>query len=155
MAIKGDTKLKKFFPDYFNRFEMPAGAHEESINVYRACKTGQCDKGSFLPSFEENNFAYLSGDDPDDPSVYSLSTYEKPKDIKRFVNFTSEYKKPYKIAFGNTSPECGLVQRTSERTGKKGSHVDWWLYETSTPYMNFSIITDFNGYYEKYKIERM
>jgi len=145
------NKLSRIFPDYFNRFELPAGAHEESITVYRACKSHKCDQDSFTPTFEEQGYQYLEGQSEKDPSVYSLSTVETPKDIKRFVNINSEYKKPYKIAKGCTNPVHGLVQRTKERTHKKTSHVDWWLYENSTPYQDFQIIDDFNQYYHNYK----
>lgn len=146
-----ESKLEKFFPDYFARFELPAGAHAENIVVYRACKTGQCDCNSFLPSFEENGCVYLEGDDPKDPGVYSLSTYEKPNDIKRFVKLTSEYGKPYKIAVGETVPKYGLVQRTKERKKKAKSHVDWWLYRDAKPYNSFTIIEDFEAHLEEYK----
>lgn len=146
-----EEKLSKLFPDYFDKFDLPEGAHEEKIVVYRACKTGQCDSESFLPSFEENGCQYLEGDDPKDPSVYSLSTFEKPNDIKRFAKFTSEYGKPYKIAVGETNPQFGLVQRTKERKKKAKSHVDWWLYRDAKPYEAFTIIDDFEDYLEEYK----
>lgn len=47
-------RIEKIFPDYFQRFKLPDGAREELIKVYRACRSGKCDKNSFLPSFEEN-----------------------------------------------------------------------------------------------------
>ena len=146
-----ESKLAKLFPDYFARFELPDGAHEEKIVVYRACKTGKCDDISFMPSFEENGCKYFDGDDPMDPGVYSLSTYEKPNDIKRFVKFTSEYGKPYKIAIGKTDPQYGLIQRTKERRKNAKSHIDWWLYRDSKPYNSFAIIEDFDGHLEEYK----
>lgn len=150
---KEQRRLKKIFPDYFSRFELPEGAREENIVVYRACKTGNCDEESFKPSFEENGFQYFENDDPKDPGIYSLSTYEKPKHIKRYVKFTSEYGKPYKIAVGKTDPQYGLVQRTKERKKKANSHVDWWLYQDAKPYKSFVIIDDFEQYLETYKEE--
>lgn len=145
-------KMKKFFPEYFNLFTMPEGAKEERITVYRACKSWKCDKESFTPTYEERGMRYFAGDDPTDPSLYSLSAYEKPKGVKRFAMMDENHPKPHKIAIGTTEPECGLVQRTSERKGKSaGSHVDWWLYEGAEPYKYFSIITDFDEYYENYK----
>ncbi|MDD6208578.1 MAG: hypothetical protein PUB10_08680 [Clostridiales bacterium] len=146
-----NERLKRLFPSYFDRFELPDGAHEESITVYRACKTQACDKESFTPSFEEQGLVYMAGDNPENPGLYSLSTFEKPKDVKRFVNMQSEYQKPYKIAVGNTEPKYGLVQRTKERTGRKTSHVDWWLYQGAKPYEVFQIIDDFETYFEEYK----
>jgi len=151
MEVKKE-RIKKLFPWYFSNFELPIGAREEAILVYRACKTQKCDKESFTPTFEEQGCKYFDDDDPSDPSLYSLSTYENPKHIKRFVTMNSEYKKPYKIAKGFTNPECGLVQRTRERNKnlKKSSHVDWWLYIDARPYESFQIIDDFEAYLEEY-----
>lgn len=149
--MEASNKRLKKFPWYFRNFELPMEAREEAILVYRACKTQECDKESFTPTFEEQGCKYYEQDDPSDPSLYSLSTYEKPKDIKRFVTLNSEYKKPYKIAKGFTDPECGLVQRTRERNKKhKNSHVDWWLYIGARPYEKFQIIDDFQNYLENY-----
>ena len=80
------TRIEKIFPDYFQRFKLPDGAREESIKVYRACRSGRCDKNSFLPSFEENGCVLNPMADSTDPGQYSLSTFEKPKDVKRFAN---------------------------------------------------------------------
>ena len=145
MIRKDKDRLKRMFPAYFELFELPEGAREEDITVYRACKTWKCDKESFTPTFEERGCQYFNGDDPKNPGLYSLSTAEKPKDIKRFVKFNSEYQKPY------TDKSCGLVQRTREREKKrKDSHVDWWLYENAEPYKFFEMIDDFESYYEEY-----
>ena len=144
-------RIDRFFPDYFKRFKMPEGAHEESITVYRACRSGKCDEDSFLPSFEESGFELNPLLDEDDPSQYSLSVYEKPKDVKRFVSMLSDYSKPYKIAVGETTPSLGLVQRTRERTGQKNSHVDWWLYIGAKPHTSFKLIDDFDKFFEEYK----
>ena len=141
-----EDKIARIFPDYFDRFELPEGAHEELIEVYRACKSGKCDEQSFIPSFEENDFALHPMADADDPGQYSLSTYEKPKDVKRFAGVMSDIREPYRIAKGKTNPKYGLVQRTRERTRRRTSHVDWWLYKNANPYREFSIIEDFDKY---------
>ena len=68
-------------------FDLPEGAREENITVYRACKTWKCDKESFTPTFEEQGCRYLEGDDPKDPGLYSLSTTENiMKNIKEVGN---------------------------------------------------------------------
>lgn len=147
-----EERMKRLFPEYFKCFEMPKGAGEERITVYRACRTGECDALSFMSSFEQQGCKYLEDDDPKDPSLYSMSTYEKPKDVKRFVKMNSEFKKPYKIAIGNTEPDYGLVQRTREREKKKkNSHVDWWLYKNAEPYKEFEIIQDFELHLDEYR----
>lgn len=149
-----DKKIERLFPDYFSRFHLPDGAREERITVYRACKTGKCDRISFTPSFEEKGFRYFADEDPSDPGLYSLSVYENPKDIKRFVKMNSEFQIPYTIAVGNTESQYGLVQRTRERENRKTSHVDWWLYKDAKPYEAFSIIPDFEEYIDEYKKNR-
>lgn len=146
-----ESELKRIFPEYFSKFSLPEGAHEERILVYRACKTNKCDKKSFTPTYEEQGCQVRDCDDPTDPSLYSLSTYEKPRDVKRFAITNSDIREPIKIAMGYTEPSCGLVQRTRERTGRRTSHVDWWLYVDAEPYKYFEIIEDFADYLENYK----
>lgn len=154
MEDKTTKKIEKIFPDYFTRFELPAGAREERIKVYRACRSGKCDSASFLPSFEERGFILNPLADPTDPGQYSLSTYEKPTHIKRFAGVMSDMYVPYRIAVGITNPKHGLVQRTRERKKKSGSHVDWWLYRDATPYDEFEMISDFEEHLQSYIRER-
>ena len=85
MDEKQTKRIEKIFPDYFDRFEMPAGAREENIKVYRACRSGKCDRDSFLPSFEENGFTLNPLADPTDPGQYSLSTFESHAEIHPFL----------------------------------------------------------------------
>lgn len=141
----------KKFPIYFERFELPKDAKEERIRVFRACKTQKVEKESFLPTYEENNYKHLAGENPENPGLYSLSVYENPKDVKRFADMNGRFQPPYKIAEGITEPKCGLSQRTKERMkGRKpkykGSHVDWWIYEKAEPHQYFELIEDFNEY---------
>ena len=147
-------RIEKIFPDYFQRFKLPDGAREELIKVYRACRSGQCDKESFLPSFEENGCVINPLADSADPGQYSLSTFEKPKDVKRFAGVVSDMKIPYQIAVGETNPRHGLVQRTKERSKKRTSHVDWWLYKDASPHEEFEIIVNFEEFFQNYMKER-
>lgn len=154
MDKKEQTTLERIFPDYFERFELPEGARSESIKVYRACKSGKCDRNSFLPTYEENGFAVDDGADETDPGQYSLSTYEKPTHVKRFAGVMYDIKEPCRIAAGLTNPIHGLVQRTRERKRCKSSHVDWWLYKDAAPYREFEIINDFDSFLADYIRER-
>ncbi len=147
-------RIEKIFPDYFQRFKLPDGAREELIRVYRACRSGKCDRNSFLPSFEENGCEINPLVDSADPGQYSLSTFEKPKDVKRFAGVISDMEVPYQIAVGETNPRHGLVQRTKERTKKRTSHVDWWLYKDASPYDEFEMIVNFEEYFLNYMKER-
>lgn len=155
MESKDTERIEKIFPDYFKRFTLPEGAREERLRVYRACRTGKCDKDSFLSTFEQNRFTIPPLSDPADPGQYSLSTYEKPTHIKRYADLTSDLQIPYKIAVGITEPRHGLIQRTRERIKKKkGSHVDWWLYKDAAPYNEFELIPDFEKHLQEYIRER-
>ena len=146
MREKTQQRLQKIFPEYFELYGVPPKeAHEECIHVYRACKTGKCDKDSFMPTFEEKGRKYDAADSFFDVGLYSLSTFEKARDIKRFASMNSDCGIPYAIAEGVTDPKYGLVQRTKERIGRKTSHVDWWLYCGATPWKCFRIIPDFNA----------
>lgn len=152
--MNNEDRVKNIFPDYFERFELPDGAKGQFINVYRACRSGKCDADSFMPSFEEAGYVLNSLADSEDPSQYSLSTYEKPTHIKRFASMTSDMKVPYTIAKGVTDPKYGVSQRTRERKPRSGSHVDWWLYKNATPYEVFDVIPDFDSYLKEYIKER-
>lgn len=133
---------EKKFPSYFENFEMPEWAREQELEVYRACATGKVDKKSFLNSFEENGFQVSLGGEEDDPQEYSLSSYTKFKDVKRFMTMDSRFGVPFKIAKGITKPIHGICLETKEwkrNMGIKyrGSHVDWWLYENAEPWKEF------------------
>lgn len=156
------NKLIKKFPAYFQNFVLPDGAVELELEVYRACKSNCVDKESFTPTFEELEYNKLSENQLkevlsnrsmkiNDPSLYALSTFEKPKDVKRFAITNSACRPPMRIAKGITSTKCGLTQRTKERTRKRTSHVDWWLYSESNPHEYFELIDDFEKYLDVYR----
>lgn len=147
---KSKERMERLFPEYFKNFILPEGAREESIQVYRACKSGKCDAASFMPTFEEQGCVVDETDDITDPSLYSLSSYEKPNHVKRFASLTSDMQVPYKIAIGVTNPLYGLVQPTKERKPGSRSHVDWWLYKGATPYKEFELIPDFEQHLKDY-----
>lgn len=135
-----DTALtQKVFPAYFQNFEMPATAEEQVINVYRACPTRAIDHGSFLNTYEENGFNVPADKEANDPQVYCLSTCIRPKDIRRFVIIDSRFQPPWLMAKGCTSTTCGIACETKswKPQVKRGSHVDWWLYENAEPWRFF------------------
>ena len=138
-------KAEKIFPSYFKNFSMPKWAREQELEVYRACATGKADSKSFLNSYEENGFKISVNGRSDDPQEYSLSTYMKFKDVKRFMAMDSRYGVPFVIAKGVTSPAHGICLETKEwkrYLGQKyrGSHVDWWLYTNVKPWQEFEVI---------------
>ena len=136
--------IEKAFPAYFEKINLPIWARPQELRVYRACATGKIDKASFLNSYEENGFSVMPGADESDPSQYSLSTYEKYKDVRRFMKMTSKYHVPFTIAEGITNPEYGICLSTREwkqHLGEKSksSHVDYWLYRDATPWLDFHL----------------
>lgn len=141
-------QAEKKIPSYFLNFQMPEWAREQELEVYRACATGKVDKESFLNTFEENGFCVNAGEKDDDPQQYSLSSYKKFRDVKRFMTMDSRFGVPFKIAKGITNPIHGICLETKEWKKNlgikyKGSHVDWWLYENAEPWKEFEeVIVD-------------
>lgn len=103
---------------------MPDAATEQEIYVYRACPTRKIEKASFLNTYEENGFQVPVGLGSDNPQVYSLSTYFRLNDIRRFVIIDSKYNPPFLLAKGHTTGDSGVSCKTSEWKHVKGSHVD-------------------------------
>ena len=142
-------EIKKTFPAYLDANIIPVWAKEQSIEVYRACRSGKVDHCSFMNSFEENGFKATENLGEFQASAYSLSTYTKIKDVKRFMTMTSDFGVPFIIAKGTTEPNYGVCLETrvwKKQLGEKSktSHVDWWLYENATPWLGFKEV----DYYE-------
>ncbi len=149
-----DNRIKRIFPDYFSKYNVPPKeAREESLEVYRACRTNKLERASFLPTYEEHGFQFIQEDEKNDPSTFSLSVYEKPRDVKRFAIVNSSIRPPYKIVKGETNPIYGKILRTKEYKPerKKSSHIDWWLYVDAEPYKDFELIDDFEKYLKERK----
>ncbi len=131
-------KIKSKFPVDFPVDMLPDGAKEENIEVYRICRSGKIEPKSFLPTYlDELAHTKENENTTQDIGHYSLSTFENENEARRMFKFFRG-KQPEAIAAkGITDSSCGLTQRTKERTKKKGSHVDWWLYEGAEPHRFF------------------
>lgn len=103
-----NKQAEKKFPSYFKNFEIPEWAREQELEVFRACATGKVDRESFMNSFEENGYKISKDGDEHDPQEYSLSTYIKFRDVKRFMAMDSRYGVPFVIAKGVTKPAHGI-----------------------------------------------
>lgn len=140
-------EIEKRFPSYFENFSLPDCAVEQSIDVYRACPTRKLERASFLNTYEENGFSITLGGRADDPQEYCLSTYQRLRDIKRFVSIDAKFSPPFVLARGTTDPSCGVSCPTKEwKKRHKSSHVDWWLYEGAEPWKHFAEV----NYEEEY-----
>ena len=156
---------KKVFPEYFKNFTMPKAAQEQVIeHVYRACRTRKIERDSFLNTYEENGFKVPPNAPPGteaDPQFYCLSTYQKLKDVKRYVTMNDayqplegeQYPRPWLLARGHTTKEDGRScmsntwkkysddPKKQQKKAQKDSHVDWWLYEGAEPWLAFEVTT--------------
>ncbi len=65
-----------------------------------------------MNSFEENGYKISKDGDEHDPQEYSLSTYIKFRDVKRFMAMDSRYGVPFVIAKGVTKPVHGICLET-------------------------------------------
>jgi len=137
------AQAKKVFPAYYDNFKMPPEAKEQELTVYRACETRKLERESFLDSYEANGFQVPANFEPTDPIVYSMSTYLKLRDVKRFVVTNSKHQPPFALAKGITDPIHGICCET--RQWKEGypnssSHVDFWLYKDAEPWRSFALV---------------
>ena len=128
-------QIKKKFPYDFPVDLLPPGAKEERIKTYRVCTTGKVENESFLPTYIE--FKNIKEFDESDIGDYSLSTFNEHREVKNILKLLSKRKPISILAIGYTDPSCGPCQRSKERTGKKTSHIDWWLYEGAQPHLFF------------------
>lgn len=136
-------KFPKSFPPDFEKNILPKEARKEDIKVFRIMKSGKINKEGFLSTYEETIKKIRpenKNDNKKDPSYYSTScdlTLEKAKYVLEMIMRHCP-PKPI-IAEGVTKGECGVCQRTYDRTGKEKdkNHVDWWLYEDAQPQKYF------------------
>ena len=137
-----EDKTKKF-PNYFPIGQLPVGAKEQNIEVYRMCKWGIVERKAFFSNYEEAVFLgiELKGYSHEnyllDIDKHSVSSFEKQEDAKSRLKLFTRHKPACIIAKGITDASCRPSQRTAERKKCRDSHVDWWIYETAHPHMHF------------------
>lgn len=142
---------KKFPNDYpSNLLEriIEDGAKEQLLTVYRICNDGIINRDAFNSSFVDNKNRIntkkgLINRDAvliENIGNYSTSCFEDYKEIKRTLRMMQKYHPEPIIAQGVTDPGCGLSLRITESKFRKrrGSHVDWWIYENTTPQNYFN-----------------
>lgn len=137
--------MKKYpdcFPDDFEKHILPKGAELQNKKVYRIIKSGEISRDSFISTYEEVQRGLRPmpkrGMDLRDPGTYSTSCHMEYEDACLLKNVFMRHHPAALIAEGVTEKSCGPSQLTSEReTGKKDSHVDWWIYENSSPQNHF------------------
>lgn len=135
-------ELKAKFPSYFPIDELPEGAKEQELKVYRVCKWGKIEHRAFLTTYEEK--LYLNCDlkgmelEPDLDDC-SMSCYEALKDAQRRLDYFTEKEPASILSQGVTEGAYGLSQQTRQRKKVRlKSHVDWWLYKDVDVHYDFS-----------------
>lgn len=140
MSVKA-AELHEKYPPGFPVEDLPEGAREERIDVYRVCRSGKVDPSSFLPTYlDELAMTKENAEGDHDIGYYSLSTFFKENDARRVLKFLRGKQPCAILAIGSTDPSCGLCQRTRERKKNAKSHVDWWLYQGVEPHIFFQEI---------------
>jgi len=130
------TKFPEAFPDNFETDILPKNIPPLTLQVYRICISGIIDKNAFLNTYESVQQGLQQKPpewDLDDPGIYSTSCFEKVKDARNILKCLKKYNPPAFIMAGEAPYTLGPLQRTIERTGKKTSHIDWWLYRDADP----------------------
>lgn len=144
--MKALSKYPECFPENFESDILPEEAREENKAVYRVIKSGIINRDSFIGTYEEIQRGLIPPKkrmNPMDPGLYSTSCNIKYTEAEYALNmFMRHYPKPI-IAKGETEGSCGPCQLTSEREMRDDTHVDWWVYDKSTPQIYFSeVIVD-------------
>ena len=134
-------ELRRKYPPGFPVEDLPKGAKEERIDVYRVCRSGKVEPSSFLPTYLDELAKTKENDGEEhDIGYYAMSTFFKENDAKRALKFFRGKQPCAILAIGYTEPSCGLCQRTRERKKNAKSHVDWWLYQNASPHSFFQEI---------------
>lgn len=129
------------FPKNFETEILPVTEiNSTELPVYRIIKSGEINRDAFLSTWEERKEqAEL---DESDPGTYATSCNSDLEVLERLLKRMMRYHPNPIIAKVVTKVTCGPSQRTQERTLKKTSHVDWWIYDQSTPELHFTEVEE-------------
>lgn len=145
MSVSLESVFPDCFPPDFQAKILPPGLSPAKFPVYRLCLDGILNREAFLSTYELTLLGKRpKGEDWDeklkDPETYSTSCYIKLNELKQSLKTLRRYHPSPIIVYGTASSAYGPLQKSKERTGKKTSHVDWWLYKNADPSGDFSEI---------------
>ncbi len=139
------NKFPDSFPANFETDILPKNIVPLTLQVYRVCISGIINKNAFLSTYESVRQG-LQPKPPkwnlDDPGTYSTSCFKNVNEARNTLKCLKRYNPPAFIMEGEATYALGPLQRTKERTGKKTSHIDWWLYHDADPSRLFYIKTE-------------
>ena len=97
--------------------DLPEGAREERITVYRVCRSGKVEPSSFLPTYlDELAMTKENAEAEYDIGHYSLSTFFKENEAKRALKFFRGKQPNAILAIGCTEQAVDCV---NERKNEK------------------------------------
>lgn len=136
-------QMKKYpecFPENFETEILPKEAKEENKPVYRVIKYGAVNRESFISTYEEIQRGLIPPKkrmNLNDPGIYSTSCNMEFSEAEYVLNLFMRHHPKAFIAKGETEKTCGPCQLTSEREERTDTHVDWWIYNESSPQIYF------------------
>lgn len=134
------TKYPNCFPKNFETEILPEGAKEENKSVYRVIKYGTINRESFISTYEEIQRGLIPRKkrmNLNDPGIYSTSCNIDYSDAEYALSLFMRHHPRAFISKGETEKTCGPCQLTSEREKRTDSHVDWWVFDESSPQIYF------------------
>lgn len=72
-----------------------------------------------------------------DPGLFSTSCNIDYSEAEYVLNLIMRHQPKAFIAKGETEGSCGPCQLTSEREKTTSTHIDWWIYDDSSPQLYF------------------
>lgn len=138
-------QIKHKFPACMHTINMPdiSKFKLEKIIVYRACVDNKINREAFIPSYLDplQNTTPIVKNNPQHPSIYSVSVFASEKEAIRVMKILSNTKsRPFVLGKGTTNKKQGIWEKTCEwnPSHKKDTHYDYWLYEDNDVYNDFN-----------------
>ncbi|HJC65937.1 MAG TPA: hypothetical protein H9931_04350 [Candidatus Enterocloster excrementigallinarum] len=134
------SKFPNCFPENFETEILPREAKEENRLVYRIIKYGTINRDSFISTYEEIQRGLIPPKkrmNLQDPGLFSTSCNIDYSEAEYVLNLIMRHQPKAFIAKGETEGSCGPCQLTSEREKTTSTHIDWWIYDDSSPQLYF------------------
>ena len=134
------SKFPNCFPENFETEILPREAKEENRLVYRIIKYGTINRDSFISTYEEIQRGLIPPKkrmNLQDPGLFSTSCNIDYSEAEYVLSLIMRHQPKAFIAKGETEGSCGPCQLTSEREKTTSTHIDWWIYDDSSPQLYF------------------
>ena len=127
------------FPDYFPKNCPPDEATDDSIVIYRLCRTAIPTESDFISYYQLNPKKYKGM-----IQAYGLSVFSSMEDCIKAAKKSPALRDKYKFcSCGEDTPERGRTLATPSKTNP--AHITWWVYEGVKPHTFFVGCTEGGG----------